>query len=95
MEGVSEGRIVHYVPAEHDDHLSKAHREGRHLAAIIVRDWKSATGVVNLIVFPDGRNDLGNERYLGGGSLVSGVLVESRAHDPEGTPGTWHWPERA
>lgn len=93
MEGLSEGRIVHYVPAEHDELLSKAHREGRHLAAIVVRDWKSAAGVVNLIVFPDGRNDM-NERFSSG-LLVSGVLVESRAHDPEGTPGTWHWPERS
>lgn len=91
MEGLIEGRIVHYVPAEHDAWLEKACKEGRHLAAMVVRVW--GNGVVNLLVFPDGTNDVPQaERY--DSRVISGLWFTSRAHDASGTPGTWHFPER-
>ena len=63
------------------------------MAAIVVRDWKSESGVVNLLVFPDGSNDIKFEGRHGGWS-VAPFWFTSVAHDAAGTPGTWHWPER-
>jgi hypothetical protein len=48
MDGVIEGRIVHYV-------LPEGPHEGEHRPAIIVKVWTG--GYVNLQVFYDGTND--------------------------------------
>lgn len=74
------GRIVHYV-------LPDQHVRGTIRPAMIVRVW-SAT-MVNLQVFTDGTND-----RLDAGSTVAPVWRTSVSEDPEGKPGTWHWPER-
>lgn len=50
MEGLTEGRIVHYV-------LPDGNHEGEHRPAIIVKVWNKTTGYVNLQVFVDGTND--------------------------------------
>lgn len=81
MEGVTEGRVVHYVVADWD---GIAAAEGQHRPAMIVRDWKTPTGTVNLQVFCDGQND---------GAMQ--LWRTSVLHDPGGAPGTWHWIERA
>lgn len=80
MEGLTEGRIVHYVPRANDQMVTG----GEHRAAMIVRVWDKARGYVNLQVFCDGQND--------GTSMA---WVTSILHDPDGAPGTWHWIERA
>lgn len=46
MEGLTEGRIVHYNAGC-----------GHCQAAIIVKVWQGDIGCVNLYVFPDGSND--------------------------------------
>lgn len=88
MEGLIEGRIVHYV-------LSN----GQHRPAIVVRDWSNpdlpgSDGMVNLIVFADGTNDMG---AVGGTYTAQGIFWATSAHySPDGTEHhTWHWIERA
>jgi hypothetical protein len=87
MQGLTEGRIVHYV-------LSN----GQHRPAIVVRNWSDpalpgSDGRVNLTVFADGSNDAG---VVGGSSSVQGLFwATSVHHDPEGTKHhTWHWIEQ-
>ncbi len=43
MDGLTEGRIVHYVN----------HKTGKHMAAVVTLVWDSARGLVNLFVWPD------------------------------------------
>ena len=89
MEGLTEGRIVHYV-------LSN----GEHRPAIVVRDWSNSTlgsypdGTVNLQVFTDGSNDKG---AVHGNVSEQGLLwATSVHHDPAGdVHHTWHWIEKA
>lgn len=85
MEGVTEGRFVHYVI-----------KEGEHRAAMIVRSWgkpgEAGSEHPNLYVFLDGGNDNWNER----GMLNIGILWRTSVPYDEETKkaGTWHWPER-
>lgn len=88
MEGLTEGRIVHYV-------LSN----GQHRPAIVVRNWSnpdipSSEGRVNLIVFADGSNDKGT---ISGNVSEQGLFWATSAHyDPAGNKHhTWHWIEKA
>lgn len=53
MEGLTEGRIVHFVL-----------ENGEHRPAIVVKVWDKSTGYVNLQVFTDGSND--GEQYASG-----------------------------
>lgn len=46
MEGLTEGRIVHYVIAD-----------GEHRPAIVVKVWSKESGVCNLVQFTDSKND--------------------------------------
>jgi hypothetical protein len=46
IEGLTEGRMVHYVTAR-----------GHHRPSVIVQVWDDVTGRCNLQVFMDGRND--------------------------------------
>lgn len=91
FEGLTEGRIVHYVMPD-----------GRHRPAIIVRVWNK-DGTVNLTVFTDWTNDshgtdLRGINYAMGADCANGVMWRSSVlydanKDP--LPGTWHWIERA
>jgi hypothetical protein len=81
MEGLIEGRMVHYVAYNN-----------RHLAAIVI-----GTGVpdielpgsnpVDLTVFTNMRNVSGNKNY--GIQFHTDILF-----DEDKKPGTWHWIER-
>jgi hypothetical protein len=87
MQGLTEGRIVHYVLSENDVPSSNA---GAHRPAIVVQDWDRATGSdngnANLVVFLDGSND---------GVLSHLTLwATSRHYSEDPQPGTWHWPEK-
>lgn len=102
MDGLTEGRMVHYVMPD-----------GQHRPAAVVRVWDPAQvsyppGVVNLQVMLDGTNDLTSLMALVGQVVGDageyareicqrGLLWRTSVHhDPTGEkPGTWHWPERA
>lgn len=78
MEGVIEGRIVHYVLPDGTE---------KHRAAIIVNAWTNGggeNGCVNLTVFTDWTNDSKD------GSAVSWATSVHYSKTKE--PGTWHWP---
>lgn len=81
MDGLIEGRMVHYV--------METGNYGSHRPAIIVRVWSQDNGCSNLQVFIDGTND-------GGEDGIAHLWKTSRAFDDqEKKPGTWHWIERA
>ena len=83
MEGLTEGRIVHFVT-----------ESGAHRPAIVVRVWRQgdgtppANGYSNLVVFMDGTND--GDRFA---SCVSWQTSVTFSEDP--IPRTWHWIEKA
>lgn len=87
MDGLTEGRIVHYV-------LPFDINRGSHRAAIVVRVWRDgedkslSNGLCQLNVFTDGSND--------GPIYSSGSYWATSVHFSEnGEPGTWHWIERS
>jgi hypothetical protein len=81
MEGLTEGRIVHYV-------LADGPNAGQHRAAMVVRIWDQRQGYVNLQVFSDGSND-------GGQYANAPVWVTSVQYSEEAKPRTWHWIKKA
>jgi hypothetical protein len=88
MEGLTEGRIVHYV-------LREGRNAGEHRAALVVRVWRAngnppENGCANLQVFMDGTNDA-----TPAGTAVWVDWKTSVYYDESGKPGTWHWIERA
>ena len=87
MEGLTEGRIVHFV-------MDSGHYPGAHRPAIVVRVWRGAdaqpqpNGLCQLQVFTDGSND--------GGAFAAGLFwATSVEYSEEPRPRTWHWIERA
>lgn len=94
MDGLTEGRIVHYV-------LEDGRSKGQHRPAIVVRDWKQENGLCQLQVFTDGLNDgFESGHYLhepgAAFTLPQNVIWRTSVHyDENKEPGTWHWPERA
>jgi hypothetical protein len=86
MDGLTEGRIVHYV-------MQEGNSIGQHRPAIVVNAWKhisehQADGRVNLSVFTDFGND--------GKQFESGQYwATSVPYSEEPIPGTWHWIEKA
>ncbi len=90
MDGLIEGRIVHYV-------LPDGYSKGQHRPAIIVRVFESLreSGTVNLLVFTDCNNDV-DSRDPQTASYGSGVVWATSVHYDENKEArTWHWPERA
>ncbi|MCL4553681.1 MAG: hypothetical protein M1565_00845 [Actinobacteria bacterium] len=88
MEGLTEGRIVHYV-------LEDGPNAGHDRAAMIVKVWNRETGCCNLLVFLDGTNDGHKIEYQAGGTIAPLLWKTSRLYSAEeGARGTWHWPER-
>ena len=87
MEGLTEGRIVHFVT-----------EKGAHRPAIIVRVWRVRdmdgnehppdNGYSNLVVFMDGSND--GDQHIGCVNWQTSV-----EHSAEPRPRTWHWIEKA
>lgn len=94
MEGLTEGRIVHYV-------LNEGADKGQHRPAIVVRVWRveevndeaprpPKNGCSNLQVFTDSDED---GKY--NDELPPVMWKTSVLYDEAGTPGTWHWIEKA
>ena len=78
MEGLTEGRIVHYVMPS-----------GEHRPAIVVRVRNLETvtdGYVNLVVFVDGVNDVNLATTI----LETSVFF----NNTDKPVGTWHWIEK-
>lgn len=85
MEGLIEGRIVHFV-------LPDGRNPGEHRPAIIVRVWPTMreSGHVNMLVFTDCTND-----YLAGDSAKGVMWATSVPYSGEPKPRSWHWIEKA
>jgi hypothetical protein len=95
MEGLTEGRIVHFVLAENE-----------HRPAIVVKVWRvrleeggelipPENGCCNLQVFTDGTNDRYHKQHLPNG-FESGIAWKtSVVYSESNEPGTWHWIEKA
>ena len=93
MDGLTEGRIVHYV-------LDEGPSKGEHRPAVVVkvcRDEAGAppgNGCCNLQVLTDGDGTNGNDmlpRLL----WQTSVLYDAPSTSSGGAPGTWHWIEKA
>lgn len=89
MEGLTEGRIVHFV-------LADGPHAGEHRPAIVVKVWRKGdgsppdNGYSNLLVFLDGSNDAGPS-----GEARPLLWATSIEYSEEPRPRTWHWIERA
>lgn len=89
MDGLTEGRIVHYVMPS-----------GEHRPAIVVKNWHSTSddGYVNLLVFTDGYNDSNNlpESLASEKENIKRGLfwAPSVFYDADKKTSTWHWIER-
>jgi hypothetical protein len=84
MEGLIEGRIVHYVMPDGSTHRP----------AMLVQVWNKEgeyAGMSNLQVFTDGTNDLRQGIQFGSCPAWIGSVYYSETKEPN----TWHWPERA
>ncbi len=87
MEGLIEGRIVHFV-------LPAGPHAGEHRPAIVVKiwdKWNEKSGVVNLQVFYDGTND--HPHAQSDGPHIYWETSVGYSSEPEAR--TWHWIERA
>lgn len=94
MEGLTEGRVVHYVMPD-----------GKHCPAIIVRNWDELAGTSNLTVFPDWNNDAGyteadkqalRDQGIDPEEVKRGLFWKtSVVYSEDKEPNTWHWIERA
>ncbi len=92
MEGLTEGRIVHYV-------MPDGRNRGEDRPAIVVRVWRvdgkpPANGVCQLAVFVDGTNDYVN-LPMDNTSFMPVIWKTSVVHSAEHEFGTWHWIEPA
>lgn len=85
MDGLTEGRIVHYVLP--DGRSVGAHRPGI-VVMVCPKEWyPPEEGRVQLQVFVDGTNDY--QDYSGS------VWATSIPYSEGKEPGTWHWIEKA
>lgn len=81
MDGLTEGRIVHYV-------VPDGRSQGEHRPAIVVKVWNKDSGMINLQVFTDSSND--------GGAYANPVVWRtSIGYSQEPLLNTWHWIEPA
>lgn len=87
IEGLTAGRVVHYVP-RNDETMRGGLTHGTHRAAVVVYVW-GQDGTADLLIFWDGQND--------GRSQSQPVEWKTSVHyDPTGeTLGSFHFIERA
>lgn len=90
MDGLTEGRIVHYVLQDYDESsLRPAPNAGEHRPAIVVKVWGS-NGTCNLQVFTDSNPTQDSNDHRPPVMWRTSVVF-----DETGRPGTWHWIEKA
>jgi hypothetical protein len=98
MEGLTEGRIVHYVMPDGQEHRP----------AIVVKVWRKEdgtppdNGISNLQVFTDGTNDYQHNKghdgfeYMSKDEIKTGIVWKTSVEfSAEPKPHTWHWIEKA
>ncbi len=90
MQGLIEGRQVHYVMTGAEPGVL-GHTAGRHRSAEVIQVWQSDKGRVNLRVSVDGANDLANEDPK---TARTSIWVTNVGYSEDPRPGTWHWIER-
>ena len=93
MDGLTEGRIVHYV-------LNDGRSKGEHRPAIIVSVWDQRSGSVNMTVFTDYVNDYPQyENENPDDPKPEGrrgtIWATSVLYSEDKELGTWHWIEAA
>jgi hypothetical protein len=84
MDGLIEGRIVHYVMPD-----GQTHRP-----AMLVQIWNREgpyAGMSNLQVFTDSANDGRHGEQYAQCPVWAGSVYYSETKEPN----TWHWPERS
>ena len=86
MQGLTPGRVVHYVLRPDHDGTNPL-MEGQHRPAIVVRTSAIERSYVNLQVFIDGLNDNATNPHP--------VWRQAVRYSEKHEPGTWHWIERA
>lgn len=95
MEGLTEGRMVHFVLDENE-----------HRPAVIVKVWRKwgpdgksliapDNGCSNLQVFTDGINDRYHADHLPKGFEGGIAWKTSVLYSESKEPNTWHWIEQA
>jgi hypothetical protein len=83
MEGLTEGRMVHYVTYNN-----------RHLAAIVIGHMEGATALKHPISFADLAVFMNMDKVNGLKNF--GLQFHSQvAYSEDKEPGTWHWIEKA
>ncbi len=85
MDGVIEGRIVHYVPTGVSGDGFRQPGD-RHIPGMVCRVIDAGQGIVNIRLSCDGRSDNPGGRA----EHVVGVRYSESME-----PGTWHWIEGA
>ncbi len=80
MDGLTVGRMAHYVPTDRGNDAVLFAMEEDHLAAVVSQVQDSGKGIVSLTVF----------RRSG-----SPVSIQNVPFSAEAKPGCWHWIERA
>lgn len=107
MQGLTEGRITHYILTQQDaDEINRRRVSGAghgenwpagaqaHIGNPISTGEHCPMMVVKVWDRqPDGGNGCCNGQVLLDGN--DSLWVTSRLHDPDGAPGTWHWIEQA
>lgn len=90
MEGVTAGRVVHYVPYPHEAPKGEVECLGAFIAGIGVNEGNYAELNLNIATngdhFIQGIHDHSHEPW---------VFRPSVPYSISNLPGTWHWPERA
>jgi hypothetical protein len=85
MEGLAEGRIVHFVMPDGVNHRGA-------MITQVFPQVETPNPMVNMTVFPDVLND--GYRYGAEWMNAIGVPKGSVHYSEEKSAGTWHWPER-
>lgn len=87
LEGIGAGRIVHVFGWD-----TRTNGDPGPRAAIIVRDWGERNGSCNLMMFPDGSNDIPNwdGKCVWLTSVPFGPSMAGKGY----TGAVWYWPER-
>jgi hypothetical protein len=84
MEGLTPGRVVHFVLGPKDEESGKRHR-----AAIITNVKDADAGVLDMNVQLS-KSDI--EAVVGANTVLA---VEDIKHSADPQEGTWHWVEKA
>lgn len=95
MQGVTVGRIVHYVLNVEDVRRIYEHRRSENINGNPIHDGVHVPAMITQVFedeFGEGQHGVNLKCFLDGDDMYWSV---SRRHDEEKAPGTWHWMEKA